>query len=128
MRRRRYGALAGFAAGFVLVIWFGLISRVPGAVGVYLPDHADLVEHALAFCWLSFTGLLAWRRPLLVICGLVVLAGLLEVLQMAIPLHEAHWVDGIASITGALVGWVFWLLACRFVVRRQLSTLQDGTR
>lgn len=127
-RRVRRFAVAAFVIGLVLIVWFGLLSEFPSSADRILSVRIDLVEHVAAFGWLSFTGLLLWKRARLVVGGLVLSAGLLEIAQMATRRHEANLGDWGASVTGVIVGWGLWLLARRLMVRPRELAPQDGVR
>ncbi len=127
-RRARRFAVVAFVIGLVLIVWFGLLSEFPSPVNRILSVRLDLVEHVAAFGWLSFTGLLLWKRARLVVGGLVLSAGLLEIAQMATRRHEANLGDWGASVTGVVVGWGLWLLACRLVARPRELAPQDGAQ
>lgn len=109
---------AAFVTGVALIVWFGLLSAFP-APTVSQPFRFDLVEHVLAFGWLSLIGVLLWTPAWLVVSVLVVTAGALELAQMAFPLHQASAVDWGASAAGVAVGWALstpmrWLLRLRY--------------
>lgn len=123
--RVRQFAVVGFGIGLVLIVWFGLLGEFPSSVERILGVRIDLAEHLAAFGWLSFAGLLAWKRVWLVVGGLALSAGLLEIAQMATSRHEANLGDWGASVTGTIVGWVLWLLARRLMMHLRELTPQD---
>jgi hypothetical protein len=90
-----------------LIIWFGLLSHVLLFRPV-LGLRSDLVEHVCAFAYMGFFGLLLWRPALNVVIGLIMAAGVLEILQMAFPFHHASAVDWSASSLGVLCGALVW--------------------
>lgn len=105
MRRRI--PLAFFMAGVGLILWFGLLSHA-SLVGTVLGLRGDLVEHVCAFAYMGFFGLLLWRPVVYVVVGLILAAGVLEILQMLFPFHHASVVDWGASSSGVLCGVLVW--------------------
>jgi VanZ family protein len=95
--------IAGAALIAVVVIYYAVIFE--GS----LPDHPairgynDTVLHVAAFLALSVPLLLlwAWRRT---VAGLIVLAGLIEIVQMFDPGRTADWRDFAASLAGIFLG------------------------
>lgn len=96
--RKLAAAAALVTAG--IVVYFALVFTGP------LPDHPliygynDLVMHVAAFIALSTIVLLAgyaWRWS---IAGLVLLAGLIEIVQIFLPDRTADWLDFAGSVTG----------------------------
>jgi VanZ family protein len=90
-------------AGIVLVIWFGLLSAFL-SLSVSRPFRFDLVEHMRVFGWLSLIDVLLWAPAWPVTGGLIVAAGLLEVVQTVFPLRQASAVDWGASTAGVVSG------------------------
>lgn len=89
----------------MLVVWFGLLSSFPAPSKSFLPFRVDLMQHVLAFCWLSLLGLLLWPPAWFVVTALILSAGLLEIAQAAFPLHQPSIVDWGASSAGVAAGW-----------------------
>jgi VanZ family protein len=116
----RHAAVAGFAVGIALVLWFGLWSSFPDPARTFLPFRFDLAEHAASFCWLGLTGQLLWKKGWIVLSCLILSAGLLEIVQMAAPLHESSLLDWYASTIGAITGSRLSLLARRLPVARRV--------
>lgn len=82
------------------VTYFALVFTGP------FPDHPliygynDLVLHVIAFAGLSTIVLLlgyAWWRS---IAGLILFAGLIEIVQIFLPARTADWLDFAGSLTG----------------------------
>ena len=83
-----------------LVVLFAPASQVPSGVPVN-----DKVVHASLFAALAVTGGLAGLATRVLAVGLVVYAGLSEVLQAVLPIHrdgDVH--DALADTLGVLAG------------------------
>ena len=82
-----------------------VLSLMPA--GVRLPNTGwDKSNHLLAFMALALTGLKAHpKRPALLLAGLLVYGGLIEVLQSFTPDRMAEWGDLFADALGLAIGW-----------------------
>jgi hypothetical protein len=125
-RARRRVPIVAFAGGVGLIVWFGLLSTFPEPTRNILPIRFDLAEHVVAFCWLSFAGLLAWKRAWIVGGGLILSAGLLELAQMIDSLHEASLLDWVASTAGVAFGWALSAMVRRVLARRRALVVQGN--
>jgi hypothetical protein len=105
--RRRRVPLALFVLGGGLIMWFGLLSHIR-LFGPVLGLRSDLVEHVCAFAYMGFFGLLLWRPLFNVVIGLIMAAGVLEILQMVFPFHHASVIDWSASSLGVVCGALVW--------------------
>lgn len=126
MRLRRLLGMA-FLAGAALVVWFGLLSSFPAPSRSFLPFRFDLMEHILAFCWLSLLGLLLWAPAWSVVAGLILSAGLLEIAQAAFPLHQPSIMDWGASSAGVAAGWALSVPVRRTLQKRSQARGVSGT-
>lgn len=66
-------------------------------------DIWDKAQHAAAFAWLTWTGLMAWRHPRHVIpvgIGLALWGGAIELLQSASGYRQGDWADLAADVLG----------------------------
>lgn len=89
------------------VTYFALVYTGPFPDHPRLYGHNDLVLHVIAFIALSTIVLLlgyAWRWS---IAGLVLFAGLIEIVQMFLPARTAGWLDFAGSVTGIALAAVF---------------------
>ncbi|OQM77579.1 hypothetical protein [Manganibacter manganicus] len=125
-RARRHVPIVAFAGGAGLILWFGLLSTFPEPARNILPIRFDLAEHVVAFCWLSFAGLLAWNRTWIVVVGLILSAGLLELAQLIDSLHEASLLDWVASTAGVVFGWALSAVVRRILARRRAFVVQGN--
>jgi len=65
----------------------------------------DKSNHALAFSVLAILGCLAYStRIQIVLVGLVLYGGFIEILQSLTPYHLAEWGDLVADIIGVAIG------------------------
>ena len=117
MTQRQVGRAA--FAGVVLlslVVLFSPASEVPSGLPVN-----DKVVHASLFAALAVTGRLAGYATRLLAIGLVVYAGVSEVLQAALPIHRDGDVrDALADALGVLAGLALAQVAVR---RRSRASL-----
>lgn len=114
---RMLAALVALVTGGV-VAYYALIFTGPFPDHPLLYGHNDLALHVIAFAALSTIVLLlgyAWWRS---IAGLILFAGLIEIVQIFLPNRTADWLDFAGSVTGIalaaiLVGglrriWALW--------------------
>ena len=82
--------------------------------GPQLPTTGwDKSDHALAFVVLTILGCRAYpNRIAVVLVGLILYGGLIEVLQSFTPYRSAEWADLLADAIGVIVGR--GLMACRW--------------
>lgn len=94
-----------------LVVLFSPASRVPSGI-----ELNDKVVHAALFLTLAFTGVVAGLPVRALALGLVLYAGVSEVLQAVLPIdRDGSVLDALADVLGVVVG----LTAGLAVVRRQ---------
>jgi hypothetical protein len=99
-RRRADRAAFVAAVAVSLVMLFSPQSEVPSDVPV-----SDKVVHCLIFAVLAVTGRLAGIAPLRLALGLLVYAGVSEVLQSVLPINRDGDVrDALADAVGVLLG------------------------
>ena len=101
----RYQA-AWLGLGWILVLWVTVASLVPGPS---LPDVgvSDKLNHFVAYGTLAFVfvGALGRRRWPMVLAGLVVLGGALELAQaMGSAGRTGEALDMVANVAGAAAG------------------------
>ncbi len=97
---------AAFALALLVsaVVLFLPASGVPSA-----PPGTDKLVHLLVFAALAFTGRWAGVRPVPLGLGLLVYAGLSEVVQGTAPLgRSASLADGAFDVTGVVLGLLAW--------------------
>ena len=93
-----------------LVLLFSPASRVPGGI-----ELNDKVVHAALFFTLAVTGVLAGLPLRALALGLIVYAGVSEVLQAVLPIdRDGNVFDALADLLGAASG-----LAVALVIRRR---------
>jgi VanZ family protein len=93
-----------------LVLLFSPASTVPSGIEVN-----DKVVHAALFFVLAVTGVVAGLPLRALVFGLVLYAGVSEVLQAVLPIdRDGNVFDALADLLGAAAG-----LAAALVVRRQ---------
>jgi VanZ family protein len=93
-------AAFGAMVGISLVVLFSPASEVPTQFQV-----SDKLIHFLLFAALAVTGRLAGVPPARLVVGLVVYAGLSEILQTALPIdRDGDALDAIADSLGVLAG------------------------
>ena len=109
----RRAALALLALGIALIAWFGLLSSFPAIPVKALHGRGDLLEHVCAFAYMSLVSLVLWRPGRTVVGLLVASAGILELVQIASPLHQPSLVDWAASSSGVGLGAALFVLARR---------------
>lgn len=94
-----------WSIGAVLVAVVIILSLAPPGEGAaLLPDK--LVHFTTYFFLGSWFGSLATRRRLLVLTGVILLGGGLELLQGMTPLRQPEWLDFIANTSGALLALI----------------------
>ena len=100
----------GCAVLLSLVVFFAPGSSVPGGI-----ELNDKVVHAALFFVLAVTGVVAGLPLRALAFGLMLYAGLSEVLQAVLPIdRDGSVFDALADLIGAAAG-----LATALVVRRQ---------
>ncbi|RZT85251.1 VanZ family protein [Pseudonocardia sediminis] len=110
---RRFAPL-GAAIVLSLVVFFTPASGVPTA-----PPGTDKVIHLLVFALLAVTGRWAGLRAGPLLAGLVLYAGVSEVLQSVLPIgRDGDVLDALTDLAGALLG----LLAFHLVHRTRRTT------
>jgi VanZ family protein len=110
-----------FAIGVLAVITLSLIPKEA------LPETGiwDKLHHVLAYGGLAASGglgFVGWRRMVAVGIGLVMLGGLLEVAQAAIPGRFASVDDAFANAIGVMVGLVTALAGNLFLIHNERSS------
>jgi len=101
----------GCAVLLSLVMLFSPASRVPSGI-----ELNDKVVHAALFLLLAVTGVMAGLPLRALACGLVLYAGVSEVLQAVLPIdRDGSVYDALADLLGVAAG----LAAATLVVRRQ---------
>ena len=101
----------GFAVLLSLVVLFSPDSRVPSGIEIN-----DKVVHAALFLLLAVTGVVAGLPLRALAFGLVLYAGVSEVLQAVLPIdRDGSVFDALADVLGVAAG----LAAMALVVRRQ---------
>lgn len=105
----------------VAVFWGGVIDVGPLP---NLPEvPTDKVLHALVFLGLelvlelALVDLRGWRRRSAAVLGSIVIGGLLELVQSALPYRSADLLDWAADALGAAVGALLSVLASRWFLR-----------
>lgn len=83
----------------------------------------DKLNHGAAFTALTMTALLAFPRPYralwVVLLGLLVFGGLIEVVQGFVPNRSSEWADLLADALGILAGTIVtWPLMTAAYPRR----------
>jgi VanZ family protein len=105
----------------VAVFWGGVIDVGPLPKLPEVPT--DKVLHALVFLGLELVLELAlvelqgWRRRAAAVLGSIVIGGLLELVQSALPYRSADVLDWAADALGAAVGALLSVLASRWFLR-----------
>jgi VanZ family protein len=86
-------------------------------------DFYDKAQHGLMFTALTLAGLLAYpQRVTMVVSGLVVYGGLMEVLQSTLTTtRHGDWVDWLADSVGIAVGLGVYLLGQKFLNSLQFN-------
>lgn len=104
----QHGSRLAFAVTVAVsfVVLFSPASAVPGGLPVN-----DKVVHAALFAALALTGRLAGLPVAPLAAGLVLYAGVSEVLQVVLPIaRDGDWRDALADTTGVALGLVLaWL-------------------
>lgn len=103
---RMLAALVALVTGGV-VAYFALVYTGPFPDHPLFYGHNDLALHVIAFIALSTIVLLlgyAWWRS---IAGLILFAGLIEIVQIFLPARTADWLDFAGSVTGIALAAVF---------------------
>lgn len=74
----------------------------------------DKSNHLLAFGVMTWLGCKAFpQRLLIVVLGLMVYGGLIEIAQSYTPNRAAEWLDLVADGVGGFLGFVVWRVARR---------------
>lgn len=109
----------------VFVIYYAVIFQGQLPDHPALKGHNDTVLHVAAFLVLSVPLLLleAWRRT---VVGLVILAGLIEIVQIFEPRRTADWKDFTASVCGIALGSLAVLLLRRIKLMMKRSEKQTN--
>jgi len=104
-----------------LCFWLAVVVVTVGALtpAPYLPPQAlsvwDKAQHALAFALLGALGVRVYAaRVPVVLLGLLVFGGLIELAQAATGWRTGDWWDWAADVVGiAMVyaGWALWRLS-----------------
>ena len=115
--RIRRAAMALLMLGIGLIVWFGLLSRFPAISYPALHGRGDLLQHVAAFAYMGLVSLVLWRPSMTVAVVLSASAALLEILQMASPLHQASVLDWAASSFGVALGAMLHLATRRLAAR-----------
>lgn len=105
--------------GFIAIIVGA--SVVPGTLRPHTPLESTL-EHFAAYALVSFwfTAILSgWIGRLICVGTLIALAGMLELVQLAIPGRTGELVDFAYSAAGALTGLAIGWAVIAFVASRQ---------
>jgi VanZ family protein len=73
----------------------------------YMPSTPwDKLNHALAFAVLAVLAIWSYRtRVAVMLTGLLVYGGLIELLQGLTPYRSAEWGDWLADAVGLALGW-----------------------
>jgi len=111
------------AAGVVLALWPQPNPPRPWFAG------ADKVEHALSFAvlvWLGVRG--GYRRAPLLIAGLLLLGGAIEVAQSLTATRTGEWLDWFADALGIALGAAIVLLGARWRAARSPGLEQEHGR
>jgi VanZ family protein len=119
-----------FFCGLVATLYFGLYTPTPSidavAREVAPGAQGDDILHILAFCFLAFTGLNAFRSKTSVMFCLLALAGGLEAVQFLFPSHEPRLDDAFVSAAGVLFGATAFMMfgfALRSLARLRPSSV-----
>ncbi|MET0188963.1 MAG: VanZ family protein [Pseudonocardia sediminis] len=113
----------GAAIVLSLVVFFTPASGVPTA-----PPGTDKVIHLLVFALLAATGRWAGLRTGPLLAGLVLYAGVSEVLQSLLPIgRDGDVWDAVVDVTGAVLGvGLFAALTRRRPARRAAAPPGEG--
>ena len=91
----------------VLVVKVSYLALVP-APPVSIDLGWDKLNHMLAFTTLAFSGYLSYPfstgRRALILFGLLIFGGLIEVLQLFVPGRSSEWADLLADSIGIACG------------------------
>lgn len=103
-------ALVGMATIVIgaAVVYYALIFDGPFPDHPALRGHNDLVLHVAAFLGLSTSVMLLDSRRC-TIAGLVVFAGMIEIVQIFEPRRTADWLDFAGSVAGIALAAVLVL-------------------
>lgn len=96
---RMLAALVALVTGGV-VAYYALVFTGPFPDHPLLYGHNDLALHVLAFAALSTIVLLLGYAWWWSIAGLILFAGLIEIVQRFLPDRTADWLDFAGSVTG----------------------------
>lgn len=105
----------------LLIVAVGYLALVP-APPASLDSGWDKLNHMLAFTALAFSGCLSYpssgRRRALILFGLLIFGGLIEVLQLFVPGRSAEWGDLLADVIGIACGALIAACVLRSAVMR----------
>ena len=89
------------------------MSLLPGDALPTMPDISDKLQHVLAYAGLAVLAGFGWRwggSLSTVIAGVVLLGGMIELAQNAVPGRYGEWADFAANTAGVAAGVVLFQL------------------
>lgn len=102
----------------LLTHYYALIAQPHSPLLSAIISRPDLVFHLVAFAAMALPAFLLWRPAAAVAMGFVVLAGMIELLQVAVPKREASFADFATSGAGILPGALAAIVMLEISVRR----------
>lgn len=118
---RKLSGFAALALGLVIAQQSLSVSHAEASV-----QHIDKIVHAFAYCALGLLTLPALPKvsPLIVLIGLAVFGGIIELAQGMMSLgRKADVLDAAANSFGLLLALAFWFLATK-LFSASLSTVK----
>jgi len=111
----------------ILLVWLIIAVSLTHYYALFAQPHSwllpaiisrpDLVFHLVAFEALALPAFLLWRPAVAVAAGLVALAGMIELLQVAMPEREASFADLAAGGAGIALGALTAIVVLELGVR-----------
>jgi VanZ family protein len=103
----------------LVILTYLLLMEMAPAKEVSL--YKDKLQHIVAFCGVTFWGLLAFRRcSKTIMLGLAILGALMEILQGVLTTTRQPSVyDWLADVVGILLTWVMLLVWQRWWNKRR---------